>query len=306
MTTVRPIALQKDRAENAKLTREIITPEGVPLRFQLARAGDRAGAFLIDIVIQIGVIVAIAAGMSFTVGNKLAGSWLMAVVVVLAFLIANFYFAFFEVRWQGSTPGKRRVGIRVIDGRGGQLETSAVLARNLVRELEVWIPLRFLIAGRVVWPTAPTWAYLLAVAWTFVFMFFPLFNKDRLRIGDLIAGTRVVLQPKVVLVPDLVAEQAQLSPQQKSKGYTFTDKQLGFYGIYELQVLEGVLRQTPGTAGWFEAITTVCDKIRVKIRFEGNIADSERFLRDFYAAQRAQLEQKMLFGQRREDKYSNK
>ena len=62
----------------------------------------------------------------------------------------------------------------------------------------------------------------------------------------------------------------------------------------------------PGTAGWFEAITTVCDKIRVKIGFEGNIVDSERFLRDFYAAQRAQLEQKMLFGQRREDKYSNK
>jgi uncharacterized RDD family membrane protein YckC len=306
MTTVRPIALQKDRAENAKLTREIITPEGVPLRFQLARAGDRAGAFLIDMGIQILVILAIAWIMSFTVGDKLAGSWLMAVVVVLAFLILNFYFAFFEVRWQGSTPGKRRVGIRVIDGRGGQLETSAVLARNLVRELEVWIPLRFLIAGRVVWPTAPTWAYLLAVAWTFVFMLFPLFNKDRLRIGDLIAGTRVVMQPKVVLVPDLVAEQAQLSPQQKSKGYTFTEKHLAFYGIYELQVLEGVLRQTPGTAGWFEAITTVCDKIRIKIGFEGNIVDSERFLRDFYAAQRSHLEQKMLFGQRREDKYSNK
>ena len=307
MTTVRPIALQKDRELNAKLTRELVTPEGVPIRFQLARAGDRAGAFFIDMGIQILVILIIAWMLSFTVGDRIGGgSWLMAIVVVLAFLILNFYFAFFEVRWQGSTPGKRRVGIRVIDSRGGQLETSAVLARNLVRELEVWIPLRFLFAGRVVWPTAPTWAYLLAVAWTFVFMFFPLFNKDRLRIGDLIAGTRVVMQPKVVLVPDLVAEQAQLSPQQKSKGYLFSDKQLAFYGIYELQVLEGVLRQTPGTAGWFEAITTVCDKIRVKIGYEGNIVDSERFLRDFYAAQRSHLEQKMLFGQRREDKYSNK
>ena len=299
------IALTKDREVQSKLTREIITPEGVPIRFQLARAGDRAGAFLIDMGVQILVLLLIIWMLSFTVGSMMEGSWLMAVVIVLAFLLLNFYFAFFEVRWQGSTFGKRRVGIRVIDARGGQLETSAVLARNFVRELEVWIPLRFLVGGKVVWPGAPGWAYLLAGAWTFVFMFFPLFNKDRLRVGDLIAGTRVVMQPKVVLVPDLVAEQAAYqTPAQKSKGYVFTEKQMGFYGIYELQVLEGVLRQTPGTPGWFEAISTVTDKIRTKIGYDGLIQDSERFLRDFYAAQRSHLEQKMLFGQRREDKFS--
>lgn len=301
------IALARDRAQEARLVREIVTPEGVPIRFQLARGGDRAGAFMIDMGIQILALLLVSWLLSLAVGSRLEGSWLTAIVVVLAFLLLNFYFAFFEVRWQGSTPGKRRIGIRVIDARGGQLETSAVLARNLVRELEIWIPVRFLLAGRVVWPHAPTWAYLLAGAWTFVFMLFPLFNKDRLRIGDLIAGTRVVMQPKVVLVPDLVAEQAQFqTPASKQRGYTFTDKQLGFYGIYELQVLEGVLRQTPGTAGWFEAITTVTDKIRTKIGYDGTIADSERFLRDFYAAQRSHLEQKMLFGQRREDKYSKK
>ena len=307
--TAPQIALQPQRLELQKLSREIVTPEGVPIRFLLARSGDRAGAFCIDIGIQILVLLAVGWMTSLAVGSRLEGSWLMAVIVVLAFLLVNFYFAFFEVRWQGSTPGKRRTGIRVIDSRGGQLETSAVLARNLVRELEVWMPLRFLIAGRVVWPHAPTWAYLMAGAWTFVFLLFPLFNKDRLRIGDLIAGTRVVQQPKVVMLPDLVAEQAQAQaqfPSAKAKGYQFTDKQLGFYGIYELQVLEGVLRQNPTTQGYFEAISTVTDKIRNKIGYEGNIPDSERFLRDFYAAQRSHLEQKMLFGQRREDKFSKK
>jgi hypothetical protein len=138
-------------------------------------------------------------------------------------------------------------------------------------------------------------------------MLFPLLNKDRLRIGDLIAGTRVVMQPKVVLVPDLVAEAAQYqSPQQKAKAFPFTDKQLGFYGIYELQVLEGVLRQTPGSAGYFEAIRTVTEKIKAKIGYDQPIGDADRFLRDFYAAQRAHLEQKMLFGQRREDKFAKK
>jgi len=45
-------------------------------------------------------------------------------------------------------------------------------------------------------------------------------------------------------------------------------------------------------------------KVRQKIRYGAQVVDDERFLRDFYAAQRAHLEQKMLFGQRRQDKYA--
>ena len=190
--------------DNAKLVREIVTPEGIPLRFTLARAGDRAAAFALDMLIQIAILVAVGVGLRLAVADS--DSWLTAVIVILVFLLLNFYFAVFEVRWQGATPGKRKVGIRVIDARGGQLETSAVLARNLIRELEVWIPLRLLFIGQIVWPDAPGWARLLAGAWGFVFLFMPVFNKDRLRVGDMIAGTRVVMQPKVVLVPDLVDE----------------------------------------------------------------------------------------------------
>ena len=51
---------------------------------------------------------------------------------------------------------------------------------------------------------------------------------------------------------------------------------------------------------------TVCDKIREKIRYPGRVTDSARFLKDFYVAQRAHLEQKVLFGQRKEDKFSKK
>src|SRR5262249_22569234 len=172
---------------------------------------------------------------------------------------------------QGATPGKRRIGIRVIDARGGQLETSAVLARNLIRELEVWTPLRFLLAGGLVWPDAPGWARLLAIAWTFVFLFMPAFNKDRLRIGDMIAGTRVVMQPQVVLMPDLVDE-AAAAPRVTARAgsgaagalppaHAFTEAQLGIYGIYELQVLESVLRSSPGDVAHLEAIRTVSEKV---------------------------------------------
>jgi hypothetical protein len=49
---------------------------------------------------------------------------------------------------------------------------------------------------------------------------------------------------------------------------------------------------------------TVAEKIRAKINYRGKPGDDERFLRDFYAALRAHLEQRMLFGERREDKYA--
>ncbi|HEY4241903.1 MAG TPA: RDD family protein [Kofleriaceae bacterium] len=302
-------ALRRDHKN--QLVREVITPEGIPVRFMLAPAGDRAGAFVLDMLLQAVCVFGVFLVLRLMTPEDSAG-WIYAAIIVVLFLLMNFYFAFFEVRWQGQTPGKRRLGIRVIDARGGQLETSAVLARNLIRELEVWTPLRFLIASDLMWPGAPTWAIVTAVAWSFVFSFMPLFNKDKLRIGDLIAGTRVVVQPKVVLPPDLVTEVVapeqtffqNRAPKAPPPAFEFTEKQLSIYGIYELQVLEGVLRTDAATPTHFEAVRTVAEKIRIKIRFEGLVNNDERFLRDFYAALRAHLEQKMLFGQRREDKFS--
>jgi len=320
------IALQPHRLEQAKLAREIITPEGVPISFQLARGGDRAGAFLIDVLIQFLALFAVGAMMSLTIGNRLEGSWLTAVIVVLAFLLVNFYFAFFEVRWQGATPGKRRVGLRVIDARGGQLEASAVLARNLMRELELWMPLRFVLGGETMWPDAPPWATVLAGAWIFVFLALPVLNKDRLRAGDIIAGTRVVVQPKTVLAADLAdttvsghqlfippsvaaaplpaAAPANAPAKPRAPAFTFTDAQLAVYGEFELQVLENVLRDT-GAGDRDQTLAVVADKIQTKIAYDPRIhyGQEERFLRDFYAAQRAHLEKRMLFGKRKADKY---
>lgn len=300
--------------EESKLAREILTPEGIPVRFTLARAGDRAAAFSLDSLLQVVVLVLVSLGLQLATGG--GGSVLTALIVVLSFLLTNFYFAFFEVRWQGSTPGKRTVGIRVIDARGGQLETSAVLARNLIRELEVWTPLRFLFASELMWPGAPGWAQLLAGTWAFAFLFMPIFNKDRLRIGDMIAGTLVVMRPKVVLVPDIAGEVAaqgqRRGPSAAAVGaaprpaYAFSEAHLGHYGIYELQVLERLLRGNPLDPSFDNAVRTVSEKVRQKIGYEQPIGDPERFLREFYAAQRAHLEQKMLFGQRRQDKYAKK
>ncbi len=57
-----------------------------------------------------------------------------------------------------------------------------------------------------------------------------------------------------------------------------------------------------------EAIELVCEKIKVKIRWDRTRWDvsGERFLGEFYAALRAHLERKMLFGKRQEDKFSGR
>lgn len=287
------------------LRREVITPDGVPIGFTLAQAGDRAAAFAIDMLIVYGVVLVLALLAGLTAGS-MSGSWAMPLVLVLVFLLQNFYFTFFELRWQGMTPGKRSVGIRVIDAHGGALSADALIARNLVRDVEVFVPLQVVLSSEELFPGAPGWARLLAVGWAFVFMFMPLFNKDRLRVGDMVAGTLVVLAPRTVLLDD-VGQRAPARSAGQADEYVFGEQQLGIYGIYELQVLEDLLRKAESGHSRPEALEQVCAQIQRKIGWDvirSGRVDPERFLRAFYVALRAHLERKMLFGKRRQDKYA--
>jgi len=282
------VATLDDRA----FERRIVTPEGIPLRIELARAGDRAGAFLLDALIQFGGAFFLLLLVEWVTGRE--DSWGQAFALLAFFFVRTFYFIWFEIRWQGRTPGKRAVGTRVMDAAGGPLRSEAVIVRNLMRELELWIPLMFLIVPEQVWPDAPGWARLLFSLWAFVFLLLPLFNRNRLRAGDMVAGTVVVIAPRTVLLPDLGATAAEAT-------YAFTDEHLGIYGIYELQVLEDLLRRSdPGRKEAFEAVGK---QIRKKIRWQGDVK-TERFLREFYQALRGRLERKMLLGKRKKDKHA--
>ncbi len=84
-----------------------------------------------------------------------------------------------------------------------------------------------------------------------------------------------------------------------------TAEQLDLYGIYELQVLEDVLRRQPNPADE-ELLKVICSKIITKIggHQDPSKVAAEPFLRAFYAAQRGRLEHKMLLGKRQERKVS--
>jgi len=277
--------------------RALVTPEGVPIRFAVAPAGDRVGALVLDLLIIVGMVALLVVPLVWLAVRGIVPPDLIGAAAILAtFLIWTFYFAFFELSWQGQTPGKRKLRLRVVDASGGPLRAEAVLARNLTREAELLLPLLALSGGaEAIFPGAPGVARLAAVSWLLLFGFLPLFNRDRLRIGDLLAGTMVVRQPEAVLLEDLSAR-----PPARADGIAFTDAQLDVYGIFELQVLEQVLRQEGRGRG--AALDAVASKIRAKIGWDGS-APAEPFLRTFYAALRGRLEHRMLLGRRREDKH---
>ena len=285
----------KEQARQARRIRPLVTPEGAALNLRIATASERAGAFLLDFSLQIMAMLALSWMIAVAFSQMGFQAWQIAgsISAVIVFRLRVFYFVFFEIGRKAATPGKRALGLRVASRDGGRLTANAVLARNFMRELEVFLPLTLLIMGSD--NAVSAWIRLLALVWAGVFVLFPLFNSDKLRVGDLIAGTMVIHAPRVKLKKDITSAE----PLPTASQLNFTTAELDAYGIHELHVLEDVLRQsTP------EIKTKVADRIRAKIgRDPGADEDDLAFLETYYAALRARLEQRMLFGERKADKF---
>jgi len=154
----------------------IETPERVPLHFALASIGNRFIACAIDHTLQVSTlivliiffaIIADAADFSSRLAN--APKWVIALLIILAFLLMSGYFAIFEWLWRGQTPGKRWMKLRVIREDGRPISFFEAIVRNLLREFDI-MPFPFYSVGLI-----------------FVFCT----DRDQ-RIGDLVAGTVVV------------------------------------------------------------------------------------------------------------------
>lgn len=270
-----------------KFVRELITPEGVDLRLTLADGGERVSAFLLDVVFIVGALVVMTLGLiGLAFLFKFRSAEYLGIIWILGFfLLRNFWFIGFEMTARAATPGKRIVGLRVATRDGSPLTANAIFARNAMRELEIFLPLYFALAGA---RGVDAWIGIVGLIWCGVFLFFPLFNRDRLRVGDLVGGTWVVVAPKRVLDADLSAGDSRL---------VFSEAALDAYGIKELNILENVLRRRdPAT---MEAVAT---RIRKKIGYQPTVPDGE-FLSAYYIALRGRLETRLLFGRRRRDKY---
>src|SRR5258707_13453145 len=103
----------------------IETPERVPLHFALASIGNRFIACAIDHTIQIFTLIVLVITFAIIadyadLGSRLtnAPKWIIALLVVFVFLLMSGYFAIFELLWDGQTPGKRWMKLRVFREAG--------------------------------------------------------------------------------------------------------------------------------------------------------------------------------------------
>ena len=295
------MARARSVAGAGKRLRELATPEGVALPVTIASRGARFAALSLDLALIFGtffaaVLILLSIGMNLDVpdaGSSPAASAVMIVLILGFFLCRYVYFLAFELGPRGATPGKRALGIRVaarpIAGGSARLTAEAVIARNLMRDAELFLPLVF-VAGGIAGEQGV--AGVAAAIWVLAFALFPFFNRDALRAGDLIAGTWVIESRRTRLAGALSLGAAE------KPGYDFTEASLATYGERELQVLERVLRE-----GRPEALRQVTETICAKFGWTAGRGDEREFLEAFYAALRGRLERDMRFGRRKRDKF---
>ena len=286
-----------------KGTLEVVGPEGVPLHFEAALVGERAVAYALDFTLVVlvcsvlyifGIFGSAVVGMVEPLALVMAGAW----------LLWKFYFIGFEVWWQGATPGKRLLGLKVISADGAGLTFDGIVARNLMRDLEVFLPLTILAAPETVIGDAPWWLRFPAVLWVVAMVALPFITRERTRAGDLVGGTRVVRLPKAALRRDEAVRRSQPPGEVVVDAWTFTNAQLGIYGEHELETLAELLRDAEAGKARFEDLRLVARTIALKIGFQGSapVEDPSRFLRTFYEQQRAHLERQLLYGKRKASK----
>ena len=277
----------------------IIPPEGVPVQFNVAGIGARLGAQLIDVVLTFLLILAIVSGFAFA---GLGGQWLSGFAALTFFFLRVPYYILAELMWNGATLGKRMLGLRVVSSNGRSLGVYGVVARNLMKEAEVFLPMALIFTISA----EDTVSGQISGAWCLMALAVPVFNRRNQRLGDMIAGTYVIHRPEAVLLPDAAATAVEVA----EGAFAFQTHQLEHYGAFELQTLEGILRKLKDASKSHRKaqemeMLKIVEAIRKKIGYSDPVRheDHEEFLAAFYAAQRRHLESRQLFGDKRADKF---
>jgi uncharacterized RDD family membrane protein YckC len=267
----------------------IETPERVPLAFALASIGNRFLAVAIDHTIQyLGIAIVIifflfAAGVftsdDATIVDGLGvntPNWIIAVMILVLFLLFAGYFAFFEWWWDGQTPGKRLMKLRVIREDGRPITLWEAIARNLLRIFDA-------VPGFVL----PVYSVGLIV----VFL-----NSRDQRVGDMFAGT-VVIRERTDEAPTFaetfsnpVADAAFRRVQQR----TAFDSDISSIAEPEIEVIESFLRRrwdlTERQRIWMAWRIALPIMFRLKPRYDAATFTYEGFLEEllhkYHAKQR--------------------
>ncbi|HVA34000.1 MAG TPA: RDD family protein [Candidatus Baltobacteraceae bacterium] len=175
---------------------DVRTPESVAFTYDLAGLGSRFLALALDQLLQLLVLAGVVTGIVFASARlpvashvvttaesqRLGEAIVIALLTFVVFAIFFGYFIAFETMWNGQTPGKKALGIRVVRDGGYPIDFGAAVVRNLIRVGEFALGY-----------------YLLAA----ISM---LLSSENKRLGDFAAGTIVVRDAPVMLRDDLRRE----------------------------------------------------------------------------------------------------
>lgn len=208
--------------------------EGVEIRLRIAGPMVRAGAYLIDFIIRAGVLMVggiVFALAGIAIGGKVAGG----LMLLAWFLMDWLYPVLFESGKRGATPGKRAVGLRVVQATGSPITFGQAVVRNFLRFID-GMPLFFYAFG----------------------LTSCLATKRFQRLGDLAAGT-VVIYDRIQTLP-VTAAPPPIAPVPLPVGLTADEtRALALFreraGLWsegrrvEIADQASVLSGTTGTAG---------------------------------------------------------
>ncbi len=147
----------------------VVTPENIELRFQMAGLYSRGQAQFYDFFYQVVASLFLHVSPLFIgFGDYGYRGIYAAYSIIVYFLLFWCYYPFFELYYDGQTPGKRKLGLRVVTVDGGRVGFAASLARNILRVVD-FLPICFLTGMASV-----------------------LFSERHQRLGDLASGTIVI------------------------------------------------------------------------------------------------------------------
>lgn len=152
---------------------EIVTPENIAFQYRVAGPFRRLPAYLIDLVIRALIVGVGSIALVIVVEIAMLGpSWGLGGGLVLLFIVTWFYGGLFEALWNGQTPGKRLMQIRVLSIDGQPINAMQAVGRHLLRAVDM-LPVCYLLG-------------LLAAA----------MNNRFQRLGDWACGTMVVVEER--------------------------------------------------------------------------------------------------------------
>lgn len=152
---------------------QIDTPENVVFGYEIVGIGSRFMAALVDSLIVAIAYTIVLMALIFMLSNvideeSMVGSVVIGLFGLLGFLFIWGYYIFFEMAWNGRSPGKQLAGLRVIRSDGTPITLAESVIRNLIRLVD-FLP----------------FAYGVGVVTMFV-------DGQSRRLGDMAASTLVV------------------------------------------------------------------------------------------------------------------